>query len=118
MPESGGSFGDPEVFKVRQAFYKGVGRCCLRDLWDQLNEIRESRVTTRLFRKKQKPVTGIPYLTIANLLGRDQSEIGRWFRGESPYWENLIMAMTVLGVEWGNFGYFGTKVRKLSHELP
>jgi len=62
-----------------------------------------------MYRGKLMNRAGIPYLYIANRLGRDAGEVCRWFNGRSPEWANLLVTMTALDVDWNAIGELPTK---------
>ena len=112
---------DPVIVAIRQAFYAGVGRTCLQEAWLQLDCFRDQQKTERLFRGKYQEREGVPLSHVARIVGRDVGEVGRWFRGESPEWANLLIAMTALDAEWNNLGKLPSKKERMiagwSHAL-
>ena len=99
---SGGRISDPILVGIRQAFYEGLSRKCLTQAWAGLDGFRQSKGSVRRFRGEEQWRDSTPLMEIAGLLGRDHGEVARWFRGESPEWSFLLVAMTALDAGWEN----------------
>jgi hypothetical protein len=110
--QSGGRLSDPVLVGIRQAFYDGLARRCLAEAWLRLGQVREEKLAWRLFRGRNQQRQGIPLDVIANKLGRDVGTVARWFRGESPNWSNLLMAMTALDADWEHLKSLPSKTER------
>jgi hypothetical protein len=94
---------------IRRAYYEGIARYCLRHAWESLNLLRCNLIVERSFRGRRQRRKGVSYAHIAQNLGRDPGEIGRWFRAKSPWWANLMIAMYELNADWKDLGMLPSK---------
>ena len=98
--------------KVRHAFYEGLARECLDSAWLKLNDFRDQKRTTRMFRGKVRERQGVPLNEIAASLSRSPGELSRWFQGQSPSWANLALVMTALSADWPDLQKLPEKKRR------
>lgn len=87
--------------QVRRAFYEGLARVCLDWAWLRLDDHRQQKTFTRLFRGRiREKKKNVPFAVLDKLLARKAGEVSRWFRGEYRSWANLTLVMTALDAEW------------------
>jgi hypothetical protein len=95
-----------EVVAIRQAYYEGSSRACLRSGWGRMNQFREEQTH---FLGQRLPKPGISQLKIAVALDRNAGEICRWLQGQSPNWAFLMMFMLTVDADWQDLGELPSK---------
>jgi hypothetical protein len=101
--------------QVRRAFYEGLTRVCLDWAWLRLDDHRQQKKFTRLFRGRiREEKQSVPFAVLDKLLARKIGEVSRWFRGGSPSWANLTLVMTALEAEWPDLKQLPTKSERRS----
>lgn len=98
--------------EVRQSFYEGLGRECLKAAWGSLDEYRRGQMMKRTFRGVFTERKGIPLEEIGLRLSRSRGEITRLFQGNSPDWSNLMMVMTSISADWPDLQRLPEKQRR------
>jgi hypothetical protein len=98
---------DPrEVVPIRQAFYEGLSRACLKAAWSRVDILRGDRKT---FLEKPAPSRGVSQGMIAMSLDRTTGEVCRWLQGRSPDWANLMVVLVALDASWSELDGMPTK---------